>query len=342
MHTTASRSFETAFLEKPTMLTKSRRTGFTLIELLVVIAIIAILIGLLVPAVQKVREAAARLQCQNNLKQITLASHNYHDTFKKLPPGMNSKSYVGTMAFLLPFIEQNALYNQLQSAGIVFSPNAPATFNNTWWTSAAVNAIAQAQPSIFLCPSDSATGRAGQWAYIFCPTGGKTVSGTYFPAASFGRSNYAASAGALGSVPSDGFWNPLCGPFYPDSGVTFASISDGTSNTIFFGESLADNAFGTSVSPGGVSSTWIGAFNMPTAWDLMEAGTASSPGYTWFQFSSKHTGIVQFGFGDGSVRGIRKFDGVATTWYSANWFAFQYAAGMRDGGVNDWSNIGVD
>lgn len=324
------------------MVIKSRRSGFTLIELLVVIAIIAILIGLLVPAVQKVREAAARTQCQNNLKQITLASHNYHDTFNKLPPGMNSKTFIGTLAFLLPFIEQAPLHNQLQSAGIIFSPKAAASFNNAWWTSGAVNALAQSQPSIFLCPSDSADARAGQWAYIYCPTGAKTVTGTYFPAASFGRTNYAASAGALGSVPTDGFWNALCGPFYPDSGVTFTSISDGSSNTIFFGESVADNAFSSSISPSGLAATWIGAFNMPTAWDLMEAGTTGSPGYTWYQFSSKHTGIVQFGFGDGSVRGFRKFDGGATSWYSSNWYAFQYAGGMRDGGVNNWTSIGGD
>src|SRR5215475_15293726 len=124
-----------------------RRDGFTLIELLVVIAIIAILIGLLLPAVQKVREAAARTQCQNNFKQMGLAFHNYQDSQGKLPPGWLTSGAVkpnpgwswGTL--ILPYAEQGPLFNTL----------APSLTNNP-----TLNANTQLSLKLYLCPTDGA------------------------------------------------------------------------------------------------------------------------------------------------------------------------------------------
>jgi prepilin-type N-terminal cleavage/methylation domain-containing protein/prepilin-type processing-associated H-X9-DG protein len=312
-----------------------RLLAFTLIELLVVIAIIAILIGLLLPAVQKVREAAARASCQNNLKQISLAAHDYDSANGHLPPGLNWDattnlgSKIGVLVYLLPYIEQDNIYRTFPIA--IFDPSSPR-----WWTYSQIlntNGV-YAHVKSFECPADGNLYGYQNGMFAYLTTSSYTLTGGYFAgnsgSLSFGGSNYIANAGALGNVAVQGdtFYGQWVGPYYAGSAVKMTSITDGTSNTIAFGETLGGASQGTR----DFSLTWVGAGAMPTAWDLIDPAQ-------WYSFGSKHTGVVNFGFGDGSVRALRKI-GNTTPWFSTQWYNLQYAAGYQDGAVIDFSQIG--
>ncbi|WP_449289961.1 DUF1559 family PulG-like putative transporter [Novipirellula galeiformis] len=187
--------------------------GFTLVELLVVIAIIGVLVGLLLPAVQAAREAARRMQCSNNLKQLGLAAHNYHDTFQAFPPyrqkagnpsALDFQGY-GPLISLLPFIEQQALYDQIKTVSRDFYLPISPTVDNV---------VANTPLAAFSCPSNLP-----------------------FPSASVrGSSSYSVSAGSnIGWTIDESRRN---GVFGMDIPTKFAMITDGTSNTIMLGEHL--------------------------------------------------------------------------------------------------------
>ncbi|HJZ91585.1 MAG TPA: DUF1559 domain-containing protein [Gemmataceae bacterium] len=272
--------------------------GFTLIELLVVIAIIAILIGLLLPAVQKVREAANRIKCQNNLKQIGLACHNYHDTNNALPPGYKAiVPYVdgetdttpgwGWAAFLLPFLEQDNLYRQINLAQpINGSPAAGQVIHG------------------FLCPSDPVPPIAFQVPDAF----GATVA-TVAPA---------SYAGCIGGDESEVEAKTGEGVFFRNSAVRLTDITDGTSQTLMVGERAWTFAQGTwaGAVPNGVcrrgpNNRCPGGSNgsapAPTLTlshsHLNNTTTDTDGGLD--DFSSRHPGGSNFLLADGSVRFIR-------------------------------------
>jgi prepilin-type N-terminal cleavage/methylation domain-containing protein/prepilin-type processing-associated H-X9-DG protein len=321
---------------------RSRRGGFTLIELLVVIAIIAVLIGLLVPAVQKVREAAAKISCANNLSQLGKAAHNYAGTNGTLPPGYLGTypnladpqgftppvgyaynfQNVGCLAILLPYMDQEPIYNLMMSG-------MPADYLSTkavygpWWSYAGPWAAANSPVKSFICPNDRPDFAPNQFATIitYAPY---WLDGAYFSGVqSLGRTNYIGVTGYLGMVYP--YFYP--GVFCNRSSVSLAQIAnqDGTSNTLMFGEALGDADTGTR----NFSLTWMGCGALPTAWGLP---TGASSG--WFAFGSKHSGVVQFCYADGSVRPAQK-----GTVNSPGYDNFVFAGGWRDGMVVDFSTF---
>jgi prepilin-type N-terminal cleavage/methylation domain-containing protein/prepilin-type processing-associated H-X9-DG protein len=337
------------------------RRAFTLIELLVVIAIIAILIGLLLPAVQKVREAAARMKCSNNLKQCGLAAMNYESTYGYLPPYQQTKVYAQTngtqvtrtsngsiFALILPYIEQSSKYNlfnfdyDVNSDAYVGPPPSPGT---------ATNGPARSQDvPIYLCPSDPSSA-----AYPAFPTPGNS-----------GRLSYHGSHGAFSDVRSSSAAGGIFSmPFPADGqvmkGYSIVSITDGTSNTAMFSEVMRGSFVYNTTSPPDYTTVIRGgswndtdgttvpacatgsasasplyytgqqyyralpflqtySHTLPPNWNRKvpsgqqryNCGNASNLNQMHIAASSYHTGGVNVGLADGSVRFVRDTIAAAT------------------------------
>ena len=312
-----------------------RRSAFTLIELLVVIAIIAILIGLLLPAVQKVREAAARMSCSNNLKQISLALHSYHDAYGRLPTGGEHSTLggygVSWMVMILPYIEQGNIYQRMTFTGTSGgSQEHTGLFYLHTQNGAAANG---AKISVFLCPSNTFTDNmavAGP-----CPQG--LVRPTYV-----GINGGMGHQTAIDYGPNTGHWAsgvvskggvlPLAPP---RTGPTLVAITDGTSNTLAVSEQSdfcrnSANAKVDGRSDHGHTFLMGGNHGDPRTWNTTTIRYAIN-NRTWENvgvgdsfygqnkpLTSPHTGGVMGAFVDGSVKFLRDSTPLPTLYNLAN------------------------
>ncbi len=273
--------------------------GFTLVELLVVIAIIGVLVALLLPAVQAAREAARRMQCSNNLKQMGLAFHNYHDANKKLPPGQDYGNPARSSgerpgwawsAFIMPYIEGNAAFEQIDFDKFIFEGNHPDVVAN---------------PVAFaLCPSDEVE-----------PVRTHFTGPTAVPLQA--SSSYVVSAGPFNmhGDPYKGAPERMRGCFWYNTEVEFREITDGLSNTIFAGENKYIEKLSIASSRRDWNGFWYGRHDgrnaRGTAYFILSLNRTAevrmnAPGQAENVirkgFHGSHPGGVQFLFGDGAVR----------------------------------------
>jgi prepilin-type N-terminal cleavage/methylation domain-containing protein/prepilin-type processing-associated H-X9-DG protein len=288
-----------------------KRVGFTLIELLVVIAIIAILIGLLLPAVQKVREAAARVQCQNNLKQIGVGLHSYHDTHKAFPSGHQTKPgstyYANWAIFLLPYVEQDNLYRLYDNTKKNFDPQNMQLVNQVF-------------VQVYSCPSDINANK------LIVP---ETVPNSGDPNPPYMTGSYRGMGGVTcdpashwAGYPSEGIeLMQRCpqnrGLFHTDGTETglkperIANIKDGTSYTLMVGERTTKTHvsrttfWANSFNLYSVSGAYSESANLLNDYDLCHSivGDADIANckYGWGSF---HDGIINFVMADGHVQPI--------------------------------------
>ncbi len=273
------------------------RSAFTLVELLVVIAIIGILVGLLLPAVQSAREAARRISCTNNMKQLGLSTHNFESAYSKLPPGYlgpdpkdpsltiqtgGEQPYIGTLPFLLPFMEQTNVYNMIPSDHLKVGQLG----NQRWFRNAELYILAQAKLSAFMCPSDveteSTTTVYSRTHMYRHDSGGMTHQAFSLTNVGFGATSYVGSAGRRGAI-----LPRLRGAFTNRSETRLRDITDGTSNTILFGETQAGEDRVYIWMSGGPISSAFGFGDRFSRWGSYHAGSA-----------------ITFAYGDGSVRTV--------------------------------------